>query len=376
MIKFYSYTQLYPATAKELAAGIRMTGSDPARYSAALEKLRAHAIAADQAGVEGICYSEQHANIEGYTEISTNPLLLDTFIACNTQRLKVGQLGIVVTAHHPVRLAEDIATIDQISRGRVFCGFARGNSPRWVNVFSQHFGTEATHSDKSVADERNLRAVQEAWKIMKMAWTQDTFKHKGEFWTIPANDTQWNFGPTATHGQGMAADGRLEEIGVVPRLYQKTLPRVFAPLAFRLTTSKFWVGEGGTAVCFASNDEFMQTAKRVLDEVAAASGIERFAPVLAPGIFLMIGKTQEDAAAIRRDYEWLFKEAYTVPPFNVPMGRVIAGTADDVSRQIEDLLKVIPFDEMFVWHNIGLHDERLEKDGMELFLNKVMPRFA
>ena len=50
------------------------------------------------------------------------------------------------------------------------------------------------------ADEQNLRAVKEAWEIIRRAWTEDTFSFQGEFWTVPSPGTKWNFGPTITHG--------------------------------------------------------------------------------------------------------------------------------------------------------------------------------
>jgi hypothetical protein len=40
------------------------------------------------------------------------------------------------------------------------------------------------------------------------------------------------------------------------------------------------------------------------------------------------------------------------------------------------LLAIAPFDELFVWHNIGLHDQRLEMRCLERFVDEVMPRFA
>lgn len=375
-IRFYVDALMFPAKIEELKKGVRLTGSDPARYRMCLERLRKMAIIADQGGMEGICFSEQHANIEGVTEISTNPIILDTYLAGHTKRIKLGQLGMVLTATHPFRMAEDIAMLDQVTGGRAFFGVARGNAKRWVNMFAQHFGVEATDSDKSATDEQNMRAIKEAWEIIRLAWTKDTFSYQGEFWSVPARDTKWHFGPTLSYGQGMEPDGTLREIGLVPRPLQQPFPRVFAPLAFRMTTAAFWVEQGATAVCFASNDDFMKTAYRVLTEKAAMSVLPHKQKPLAPGVFLMLGKTKEDAERLRQDYEWLFKLAYSVPPYNVPLGRYVIGTPDDVSRQIEDLQRVLPFDEMFLWHNIGLHEDRLEMNSIELFTEKVIPRFA
>jgi alkanesulfonate monooxygenase SsuD/methylene tetrahydromethanopterin reductase-like flavin-dependent oxidoreductase (luciferase family) len=302
--------------------------------------------------------------------------MLDVFVASHTKRLKVGQLGLVLTANHPLRIAEDIAMLDQLVGGRSFCGFVRGNAKRWVNTYSQHFGTEATDSDKSAADERNLRAVKEAWQIIRKAWTQDSFSHEGEFWKVPAPNTVWNFAPTGKLGSGMRQDGVLTEIGCVPRPLQRPHPRVFTPLAFRMTTALFWVGEGATTVCFASKDEFMATAHRLLTEQQQKADLKKPPAPIAPGAFLMVGKTREDAEALKRDYEWLFSYAYSVPPYNVPIGRILIGTPDDVCRQIEQLQTVLPFEEMFLWHNLGLHDERLANNSLELFARKVLPNFS
>jgi hypothetical protein len=37
---------------------------------------------------------------------------------------------------------------------------------------------------------------------------------------------------------------------------------------------------------------------------------------------------------------------------------------------------VIPFEEMFVWHNIGLHDPAVASSSLEIFMERVMPRFG
>jgi alkanesulfonate monooxygenase SsuD/methylene tetrahydromethanopterin reductase-like flavin-dependent oxidoreductase (luciferase family) len=54
----------------------------------------------------------------------------------------------------------------------------------------------------------------------------------------------------------------------------------------------------------------------------------------------------------------------------------LIGTPDDVSKQIEALLAIAPFEEIFLWHNIGLHERRLEMNCLELFAKSVLPRFA
>ena len=80
--------------------------------------------------------------------------MLDTFVAMRTQNLKVGQLAIVLPAHHPLQVAEDVAILDQMTKGRAYVGFARGYQSRWVNTLGQPMGLSATSSDKSEQSNR------------------------------------------------------------------------------------------------------------------------------------------------------------------------------------------------------------------------------
>lgn len=373
---FYLNAMPFGGTRREYENGLRLAGADPARFRHALDLLIETAQIADAGGMEGICFSEQHANVEGLPEITTNPLLFDATVAQHTERLKVGQLGLTLSAHHPLRVAEDIAMLDQMTNGRVFCGFTRGNATRWVSTLGRPFGLAPTESDKSAADELNLRAIKEAWQIIKTAWTNDTFSYDGEFWQVPAPGIHWGYPVTEAYGAGMRPDGTLAEMGIVPRPLQQPHPRVFAPLAFRMTTALFWVGEGGTAVCYAAKDDFLKTAFDVLGERAAESDVPREQPPLAAAAFLLLGKDRAEVDQLREDYEWLFSTAYSVPPFNVPLSRMLIGTPDEVSRQIEHVLSIAPFEEMFIWHNIGLHDRAVETSSLQLFVDEVLPRFA
>jgi alkanesulfonate monooxygenase SsuD/methylene tetrahydromethanopterin reductase-like flavin-dependent oxidoreductase (luciferase family) len=375
-VKFYLNAMPFAGTRREYEGGLTLAGSDPARFSRVLELVVESAQIADGGGMEGICFSEQHANIEGIPEVTTNPLMFDALVAQNTKRLKVGQLGMTLTAHHPLRVAEDIAMLDHMTGGRMFCGFTRGNATRWVSTLGRPFGTDATHSDKSAADELNMRAVQEAWTIIKTAWTSDTFSYDGEFWQVPVPGIHWGYPVTERFGKGMLPDGSITELGIVPRPLQQPHPRVFTPLAFRMTTASFFVGEGATAVCYAPKDDFLKTAYDVLTARAEEVGLPRVAGPLAPGAFLLLGKDAAEVEQLKSDYEWLFSTAYSVPPFNVPLSRMLIGTADEVSRQIEHVLTIAPFDEMFIWHNLGIHDRALELSSLQLFVDKVLPRFA
>lgn len=63
------------------------------------------------------------------------PLILASAILARTNCLRVGFSVLLAALHNPVRLAEEIATLDVLSDGRVDLGISRGNNPRYLNVY-------------------------------------------------------------------------------------------------------------------------------------------------------------------------------------------------------------------------------------------------
>src|SRR5467141_1133837 len=85
-------------------------------YDQMLREISAQAQLGDQLGYDSISFTEHHFHVEGF-EVSNNPVLLDLYIAMQTKRIRVGQLGIVLPASNPIRVAEDIAMLDHMSGG-------------------------------------------------------------------------------------------------------------------------------------------------------------------------------------------------------------------------------------------------------------------
>jgi alkanesulfonate monooxygenase SsuD/methylene tetrahydromethanopterin reductase-like flavin-dependent oxidoreductase (luciferase family) len=108
---------------EELSQG--MAGRRTDLYQKMLANLAEQAQYLDAHGYYGIGFTEHHFHIEG-EEVSTNPIMLDMFLGMQTKHLRVGQLGLVLPSHNPIRIAEDIAILDQVTKGRAFAGFARG----------------------------------------------------------------------------------------------------------------------------------------------------------------------------------------------------------------------------------------------------------
>src|SRR6266566_873414 len=174
----------------EIEAG--MAGMNPLFYQRMLKELSEQIRLGDELGYDSVSFTEHHFHIEGF-ELSNNPVLLDLYFAMQTKRIRVGQLGIVLPASNPIRVAEDIAMLDHMTGGRANAGFARGYQRRWVDVMAQHaHGIQGAlpHQHDEV-DAANRAAFEECFQIIKAACTEDLLAYEGRYWRIPPGATPW-----------------------------------------------------------------------------------------------------------------------------------------------------------------------------------------
>jgi alkanesulfonate monooxygenase SsuD/methylene tetrahydromethanopterin reductase-like flavin-dependent oxidoreductase (luciferase family) len=354
---------------------VALPGRDSDRFQRLLERLLEQMQFADVAGYHGMCMTEQHMQIEGI-EVSTNPLLYDLYVAQHTKNLRVGQLGIPLTAHNPILVAEDLAMADHFTNGRLFCGFSRGNTPRWAETLSQHLGLTSATSDKSAQDQLNREAFYEGWRIVKSLWTDEVTSIDGKFWKVPLRTTHWEFKPTDAWGTGVDDDHSLRAVGIVPRPLQRPHPPVYAPFAFSMESARFWAREGGKLVSYVSKDEFVQTTIDVYLEEAKAAGRTGVGPndALALGAHLVMGPNDEAVDDLMAGFTELFDFAYNTPPYNVPMGRVFKGVGPEVAEEVARLRDQFGVEEFFLWHHVGYFSQEEEMRMLELFASEVIDK--
>lgn len=217
-------------------------------------------ILADKLGFNYFFMTEHHFQPEG-AEFSPNPLLAETAVAARTRRIRLGQAANIITWWHPVRIAEQAAMLDVLSGGRLEFGIGRGYQPREAEVFGWPF---ATIQDQ----ERNRAYYQEAYDIIVKAWTQPSFSHHGQFFTIPPVFTRWNHQQTiayfATGKSGrrldevlqlggpdpyggpnpvMQSNTILKELQVFPQPLQRPHPQIWEPLTTERSIR--WAAERG-----------------------------------------------------------------------------------------------------------------------------------
>ena len=371
-----------------------MAGLREDLYQRMLAELREQAQLADDLGYDSISFTEHHFHVEGF-EISNNPIMLDLFVALNTKRIRVGQLGIVLPAHNPLRVAEDIAMLDHMSGGRANAGFARGYQRRWVDVMAQqlhgiHGATPGQHDE---IDKANREAFEEHFQIIKRAWTEDMLEVRGKYWQIPPEGTPWNMEATKLWGKGVE-DGIVRQIGVVPKPLQKPHPPLFQPFASSENTIRWCARENVTAILPPMYLGLQNQLYDIYQDEAVKIG-RKLAPGEGLGVLrdIIIADTDQEALEI-----WAHGPAFCGAAWFAPFGfdrvlrepgstgpptpqelmdnaMILVGTVDTVTRQMETLMKQTPVRWLFAWTYNGLvpHDKIMR--SLELFSTKVLPRF-
>jgi alkanesulfonate monooxygenase SsuD/methylene tetrahydromethanopterin reductase-like flavin-dependent oxidoreductase (luciferase family) len=133
-------------------------GSLPEVHRAAQETLVnqvRQGILAEKLGFQSFWLTEHHFQPEG-AEMSPNPLMVQMCVAAHTKRIRLGQAANIIVWHHPVRLAEQIATLDVISGGRVECGIGRGYQPRENETLGRPYGSTIQDQERQPQSVRGI----------------------------------------------------------------------------------------------------------------------------------------------------------------------------------------------------------------------------
>lgn len=129
------------------------------RYEACLEMCEW----AERLGFLAVVLSEHHGVEDGYLPSS---LAMAAAIAARTERLLINIAALAAPLHDPIRLAEDAAVVDQLSRGRLQLVLTNGYVPAEFEAFG-------------VALADRPRLVTEAVTTLRRAWSGEPFTHRG-----------------------------------------------------------------------------------------------------------------------------------------------------------------------------------------------------
>ncbi len=147
--------------------GARVGRADTLHDSYGYRDFIDYIIAAEKIGFEGVFLVEHHFTGQGQLSASLNLL---SYLAARTTRIRLGTAVVVLPWHNPVLLAEQVATLDVLSGGRVDLGIGRGYRKEEFDAFCVPMGD---------AQER----FNECLAVMLKAWSSDArFTHKGKLW--------------------------------------------------------------------------------------------------------------------------------------------------------------------------------------------------
>ncbi len=135
------------------------------RYRDTIEQ----SVHAEALGFESVWPVEQHFNAD--LSITPAPLLLLAALAERTRTLRLGIAIVLLPLSHPIRVAEEIASLDVLSNGRVEFGVGRGAIPTHFTGF----GVPQTESRER---------FDEALEVIVKAWTNERVSHAGRFFKV------------------------------------------------------------------------------------------------------------------------------------------------------------------------------------------------
>ncbi|MSP00958.1 MAG: LLM class flavin-dependent oxidoreductase [Acetobacteraceae bacterium] len=147
---------------------------DNAHLSSALSKAEAMAKRADAFGYNTFWMAEHHFQSEG-TECIPNVLLMALHLTHVTKNINIGTGFNITPMWHPLRLAEDYAVADILTKGRVTFGVGRGYHTREVETFGSPL----------IDQDANRELFEEQVEIIFKAFNNESFSHKGKHYTLP-----------------------------------------------------------------------------------------------------------------------------------------------------------------------------------------------
>jgi alkanesulfonate monooxygenase SsuD/methylene tetrahydromethanopterin reductase-like flavin-dependent oxidoreductase (luciferase family) len=144
------------------------------RFAEAYFMARDVAQTMDDLGYYCLWLAEHHFQREGY-EVIPNLILLSTWLATQTRRLKFGCAFNVLPMWHPIRLAEDYAVADILTGGRVIMGVGRGYHTREVETFGAPMLDNAA----------NKELFEEQMEVLLKCFNEEAWSHRGKHYVLP-----------------------------------------------------------------------------------------------------------------------------------------------------------------------------------------------
>jgi alkanesulfonate monooxygenase SsuD/methylene tetrahydromethanopterin reductase-like flavin-dependent oxidoreductase (luciferase family) len=270
------FVTVYPGHIDLPDMGQETTPANERRYSneelaGVFEKTEAVAQRMDALGYDTLWLAEHHFQHEGY-ECIPNILMLAVHLAHVTKRLRIGCGFNIAPMWHPLRLAEDFAVADILTKGRTIFGVGRGYHTREVETF----GAPMQDADA------NRELFEEQVEIIFKAFNSESFSHKGKHYTLPP----------AVPYRGY----ELKEITLVPRPVNRPVECWQPVVSASPRGLDFMVKHGIKGAVGGGAATMAEGPIQAYRDAAARAGMDlKLGENLTVGIFFHLAKTREQA---------------------------------------------------------------------------------
>ena len=319
---------------------------------------------AEELGFESAWFAEHHFSRYG---IGSSSLVLLGAIAAQTKKIRLGTAVIVPNLQNPIRVAEETATVDLISGGRLNAGFGRGTSKNEESIFD-------------VNSENSQERFRESIDVIRGLWTTQDYCNEGRFF-------------------------KMKHVDLVPQPVQKPHPPIYIAATRTQATLEFAVSNGypilmGPTIDTDTSLEWCQQ----FETMAVESGQPSATPPMSRIPFFRYFYTAETEEQARKDtqaaLQWSVDMIQWRKTFSQgsevnrridhwrntrtesPEGldhiydkRAVIGTPEQCIKKIEEIRGqgIEYFGCNFAYG--GMDHNRIMR-SMELFATEVMPHFA
>ncbi len=323
--------------------------------------ITAEALYADKLGMHSAWIGEHHFNSLG---VLSCPDLVLAYVAANTKRIRLAPAVNVTPLHHPIRVAEQWATLDLLSGGRVDFAAGRGYDRREYEPFHVSF------DDNQGIFEEGLELVRRLWQA------QDRISHHGKYYSF-------------------------DDVRITPQPVQRPIPTYVGSFSKPSIELAAGLGCGLIVAPFAAAMSYggLRQVADLYNETCAKQGKKPGRLMCSYFMHFFDNKAQEDAARARQiryykecvipalpgdpktappSYRYfidMVERLHKVRPEDLTENSVLLGSP---ARIIDTLKKVeaAGFSEVILYFNVGLKPHGQVKDEMTRFMAEVAPAFA
>jgi alkanesulfonate monooxygenase SsuD/methylene tetrahydromethanopterin reductase-like flavin-dependent oxidoreductase (luciferase family) len=326
-----------------------------------VQDITAEALYAEELGMHSAWIGEHHFNSLG---VLSCPDLVLAFIAARTRHIRLAPAVTVSPLHHPIRIAEQWATLDLLSNGRVDFAAGRGYDRREYEPFGVSF-------------DDNQSIFEEGLELVRKLWQAD--------------------GRISHHGQHYHFD----DVRITPKPVQRPLPTYVGSFSKPSIELAARLGCGLIVAPFAAAMSYggLRQVADLYHQTCAKHGREPGRLMCSYFTHFADNKAQEDAQRARQiryyrecvipalpgdpktappSYRYfvdMVERLQKVKPEDLTENSVLLGS----SARIAEILKKVEaagFDEVILYINVGLKPHAQVKEEMDRFMREVAPAFA